>query len=124
MMRGKVIILLTLVLTCCLSGCTRYEDPEDMGGLFENGAGFIKMISQSDNPYEIYIDDVLQGCIQGHNSKTYTVEANVEHVVEVKQQTGYLLWPTTETYRITVGIAQTYTKNFPVSSMGKSGEGE
>lgn len=116
-------ILSFFFLICFASvfnGCTKYDDLESATTLLENGVGFIKMVSQSNNPYEIYIDDVLQGSIQGHENKTYSVSANETHVVYVKQATGYVLWPTTETYNVTVGIAQTYTLNFPVSSMGKN----
>ena len=116
----KVFFFIFLVcFACVFNGCTKYDDPESAAALLENGVGFIKMVSQSNNPYEIYIDDVAQGSIQGHNSKTYSVSANETHKVYVKQATGYMLWPTTETYNVIVGIAQTYTLNFPVSSMGK-----
>ena len=78
------------------------------------------MYSQSSHPYQIYIDNVLQGSIQGGQSKTYTVTANETHVVFVEQATGYLLYPTRETYNITVGVGETYTQNFPVDPLGKS----
>lgn len=104
------------------SGCTKVDDEETLGSYFTNGAGFLKMVSQSDNPYEIYIDDVLQGSIQGHGSKTYSLTAGEEHVIKVRQATGYLLYPTIESYNITLAVGQTYTKNFPVSSLGKSME--
>lgn len=121
-MKRIISYILVVCTLCFLSGCTKYGDEESLAELATNGVGFIKMVSQSNNPYEIYIDDVLQGSIQGHNSKTYSVSANVTHVVFVQQSTGYLLYPTKETYNVTVGVGSTYTLNFPVSSLGKSAE--
>ena len=121
-MKRAYLFIISLLVVGCFSGCTKYDDEDDLAEIFENGAGFIKMVSTSNNPYEIFIDDVSQGRIEGKKSKTYTVAADEEHKVYVKQLSGYTFWATTETYYITVGRGQTYTKNFPNSSLGKNTE--
>lgn len=123
MRKIRTFILMILVIGC-FSGCTKYDDEDAVAEIFENGAAYIKMVSTSNNPYEIFIDDVSQGKIEGKKSKTYTVAADVKHEVHVKQLSGYSLWATTETYYITVERGRTHTKEFPESILGKKSDQE
>lgn len=64
----RIFILMTFVVGC-FSSCTKYDDEDAVAEIFENGAAYIKMVSTSSNPYEIFIDDVSQGKIEGKKTR-------------------------------------------------------
>lgn len=75
--------------------------------------GKLKLVSTSDNPYQIYIDGTYQLNIEGHGVEMFTLTQGT-HTVRVLQISGYLFSPTDETYQIPIEAGMIYTKNFPV----------
>ena len=76
--------------------------------------GIIKVYNNSTNPYEVYIDGVDKGSLQGGYNWTFSSQAVSTHTVRVLQLSGYLVYPTDETFNVTItGCGNTQTVNFP-----------
>ena len=77
--------------------------------------GTIKVVNNSSNPYEIYIDGIVYNTsLQGNYSQSFTYETVGTHTVRVVQLSGYLVYPTDETFNVTItGCGNTQTVSFP-----------
>jgi hypothetical protein len=78
--------------------------------------GEIKIVSQSDNPYTLYINGSNQGTINGNSSRTIEVDAWQSYYVRVLQQSGYVLYPSEYTWTINVDANYRYTRTFPTKN--------
>ena len=72
----------------------------------------IFLTSTSSNPYYIYLDGVLNSIMNGGASMSIIVPIGT-HPVRVLQKSGYLLYPTDETFNATVGCNVNYSITFP-----------
>lgn len=84
--------------------------------------GKIKLVSESDNPYTVFINGSNEGTLNGNSSKTYTVDAWHSYNVEVVQQSGYIFYPSEYSWTVKVDAQYIYTCTFPYKS--ESGESE
>ena len=74
--------------------------------------GILKLSSTSDNPYYVYIDGNYQTTIAGHG--TYSWKLNTgSYTVRVLQKSGYLFYPTDETYNCVITKNNTNILYFP-----------
>ena len=70
----------------------------------------IKLTNNSSNPYSVTIDGVSKGNIAGKTTQTYEVNPG-RHSVYVKQQSGYLFYPTENTYSIVCYAGKTTSQS-------------
>ncbi len=70
----------------------------------------IKLTNNSSNPYSVTIDGVSKGNIEGNTTQTYEVNPG-RHSVYVKQQSGYLFYPTENTYSIVCYAGKTTSQS-------------
>lgn len=84
--------------------------------------GKIKLVSESEYPYTIYINGSNKGTLNGNSTKTFTVDAWHSYNVRVLQQSGYILYPSEYTWTVNVDANYIYTRTFPYK--GESGENE
>ncbi len=75
--------------------------------------GEIKIVSESNNPYTLYINGASYGTIPGNSYKTIEVDAWHSYNVRVLQQSGYVLYPSEYTWTIKVDANYIYTRTFP-----------
>lgn len=76
--------------------------------------GTIKLVNSSTNPYEIYIDGVYKGFLNGGYYWNFPYETVASHTVRVLQKSGYLVFPTDKTFIVTItGCGNIQTVNFP-----------
>jgi len=80
--------------------------------------GKIKVVSNSDNPYTLYINGANKGTIAGNSSQTVTVDAWHSYNVRVLQQSGYVLYPSEYTWTVEVDANYIYTKTYPTKAGG------
>jgi len=117
--------LVTIFLGLAFLSCQPEEDNNGNSGNNGNNGnsgkspvhvamGTIKLVSTSTNPYKIYINGEYKGVIEGKKSNSWKVESEM-YAVRVVQQSGYLLYPTDETYHIAVLDGYVHTKYFPES---------
>ncbi len=135
-------ILVAVMLFAALGSCTKSDNstPDPCSGIYcQNGGtcsggvctcptgwtgtncqtpvatstiGFIDFINTSTNPYYIYIGGVYKNTIAGKTYILYSISAG-SYSCEVKQQSGYVLYPTDETFTATVTTGNTFTITFP-----------
>lgn len=73
----------------------------------------INLTSTSSNPYYIYLDDVLKFTMDGNTSKSLTCTLG-SHSVRVLQKSGYVVFPTDNTYPTTLSTCgETKSITFP-----------
>lgn len=78
--------------------------------------GEIKIVSESDNPYTLYINGVNYGTIYGNSYEINEVNAWHSYNVRVLQQSGYVLYPSEYTWTINVDANYIYTRTFPTKN--------
>lgn len=78
--------------------------------------GKIKIVSESDNPYTLYINGSNYGTIYGNSYETVEVAAWHSYSVRVLQQSGYVLYPSEYTWTINVDANYIYTRTFPTKN--------
>ena len=57
--------------------------------------GTVRFTNNSDDPYDLWIDEKYKNELQGHTFKEYDLLEG-EHVAFVQQVSGYLFFPTTK----------------------------
>ncbi len=99
-MKKLLAITFALFLAVAMSGCGKISLQR------------IIMINNSEDPYTMYLDGTQEGTIRPYEEKTINVKKGY-HTVRVVQQSGYLLYPTDETYYFNVEFGNDYKQNFP-----------
>ena len=102
---GFVIIGLLLITTSCEkedSNPTLTNPTQNISDCEKYDYGYVDFTNNSDNSYSIYIDDSYIFTLSGGYVKDdYHLDSGY-HKIEVIQQEGYLLYPTTKEYTFTV----------------------
>jgi hypothetical protein len=88
----KLIILVVFSLIIVITSCTK-EDAEKLECEIEN-IGYIIITNTSDNPYNVYIDDVFVFQLEGHTFKDDYEVSQGSHMFRAEQVSGYLFFPT------------------------------
>jgi len=107
-MRKVILVLVAMVL---LFACKKEEPKEDCE-IYKYGT--ITISNSSTNPYDIYIDDVLKGRLEGGKitEKVKINEGNSRKLYAV-QVSGYLLYPTEKTTYFNVISCNDYSWQIP-----------
>lgn len=98
----KKVILLLLVVGSAITSCSKSK-VEDALGL----RGTLRLECVSTNPYQVIVTQEPKGKVlidtrmEGKTSKNHSLHLGI-YTVEVKQLSGYVLYPTVETYTITL----------------------
>ena len=74
--------------------------------------GSIRFVNNSSNPYACYVDGALKTTLSGGYTYDVIVTQGT-HTAEVIQQSGFLLYPTDETFTCTVPSGGSSTVSFP-----------
>lgn len=87
--------LYAAILTVFLFSCDGSSIlPEKKKECEERQEGTLRVINTSKNPYTIYIDDVVEGRVEGGSSKTFTLTKRYFVTTKAKQISGYMFFPT------------------------------
>ena len=113
----QLFAVIALAISLFTLGCSKDDDGDTLNN---NKEGQLTMVNYSSNPYALYINNQQKSDIAGNGNATYNLEAG-EYEVRVLQKSGYTLYPTDETYNITITAGNIYTKNFPMASGGIGG---
>lgn len=70
----------------------------------------IKVVNSTSDPYKIYIDDVYKGDLGAGQSYTFEDLIPGERKLYVEQKSGYMLYPTTNTWTIEGIAGMIYTR--------------
>lgn len=132
----KRIVFLLVISILAISGCQKdlgsgsnispSTNSNSSGGSSSGGGSgssssnraTLYLSNRSDNPYKFYFDDVYQATIPGDTYRVYTVSPGY-HAIRVVQYSGYIFYPTDETYTFTAVAGGVYTCVFPEDSFGK-----
>jgi len=101
-----VFALLTLFASC------KKDDSASPATTTQTNTGTIRFNNTSSNPYQVNIDGVSHGILQGKSFSDVTVDAGT-HTTEVIQQSGYLVYPTDESNTVNVASGGTISIVFP-----------
>lgn len=83
-------------------------------GIVISSTGSLKFINTSTNPYDVYINSVLTfSHFAGATTVTIPYKATGIYTIRVVQISGYLLFPTDNTYTSTLTCGSTVTTTFP-----------
>ena len=99
-MKKLLAITFALFLAVAMSGCEKIS------------LQHIVMINTTEDPYTVYLDGTQKGTIRAFEKKSFDVNKGY-HTVRVVQQSGYILYPTDETYYFNVEFGNDYNQNFP-----------
>ncbi len=77
------------------------------------GTGTLKFVSTSSNPYRIYINGSAVFDMNGGATEIRTYMPAASYSLRVLQLSGYLIYPTDQTYTGVLGCGQTLTTTFP-----------
>lgn len=83
----------------------------DTGGSGTNLDSHIIFDNQSNNPYDMFIDERNVGVINGHTTKKINVDPGKRYV-RVKQKSGYMIYASEYDWNITVENGKDYTVNW------------
>lgn len=128
-MKKKKIFLFAVILLCALgyTGCDKDEPsispnppvdyptspPVDTRlDCEKNNTGTLKFENISSNPYRIYVNDILIGSIYSKSEKSFTHLAGYCKI-EVVQESGYLLYPTKQSFTGTLTTCGSLRTVFP-----------
>lgn len=78
-----------------------------------SGTGNVILNNNSVNPYKVYINGIYAFDMAGGSSKDLNYIPTGNLTIRVLQISGYVLYPTDETYSLTIDCGSTITKNFP-----------
>jgi len=76
------------------------------------GKGTIQFINNSTNPYDVYIAAVFQTTLEGRHSISYTIDEG-SYTCRVIQKSGYLTYPTDQSYPVVVVKGGSQVVSFP-----------
>ncbi|MBP5711355.1 MAG: hypothetical protein J6W84_10340 [Bacteroidales bacterium] len=105
-MKKLIAVVFSLLIAVAMSGCGKIS------------LQHIIMINKSANPYTVYLDGASNGTIRPYEEKSFDVSKGY-HTVRVVQQSGYVIYPTDETYYFNVKVGEDYRQNFPDDPYGK-----
>ena len=78
-----------------------------------DGTGTLIINNTSTNPYDVYINNVLQvASMAGGTSKQFSAPVGA-YIIRVLQKSGYLVFPTDKTYNVNLTCGGTVTTTFP-----------
>lgn len=78
-----------------------------------DGTGTLIINNTSTNPYDVYINNVLQvSSMPGGTSKQFSAPVGA-YIIRVLQKSGYLVFPTDKTYNVNLTCGGTITTTFP-----------
>ena len=95
-----------LLFAILFSSCNNFNPPP------EDHRGSIQFVNTSDDPYSIYINKSLKKVLPANKSVTYKLPAG-DYLCEEKQESGYLLIPTTRKNMIALGDDDNQIVTFP-----------
>lgn len=75
--------------------------------------GSIQAINNSSNPYNVYVNGALQFTQSGGTSHTITNVSPGYYTIRVLQQSGYIVYPTDETFNGNVTAGNTLIISYP-----------
>ena len=107
----KKALLISLLAFALLSAC----DSNSGGGSYGGGVvcqGTIRFVNNSTNPYTVSVSGYGSFVLPGKK----WIEKNYDkgsYVIQVKQNSGYLFYPTEETYTVRLGCGDNTTCSFP-----------
>lgn len=107
----KKSLLISLLAIALLSAC----DSSSGGGVYGGEVlcqGTIRFVNNSTNPYTVSVSGYGSFVLQGNKwiDKKYDKGS---YVIQVKQNSGYLFYPTEETYTVRLGCGDNATCSFP-----------
>ena len=113
----KKSIIISMLALAMLSAC----DSSSGGGSYGGGVlcqGTIRFVNNSSNPYTVSVSGYSSFILQGKKwiDKTYDKGS---YVIQVKQNSGYLFYPTEETYTVRLGCRENATCSFPEPGLFK-----
>ena len=100
----KLLILFSIALL--FSSCTKEKDCE------VNDSFYMELNNGSNNPYDVYVNDVFLETLDGKKQETYQIPAGY-FKIKVIQVSGYLLYPTEKEYTGSVAACESYYITFP-----------
>ena len=74
--------------------------------------GILIFTNNSSNPYNVYVNDQLLITMDGNSTKSYYYPP-ANYSIKVVQQSGYVLYPTIQTYNVTSSCNSILTTSFP-----------
>jgi hypothetical protein len=78
-----------------------------------SGTGTLRFVNNSSNPYKIFINGLYQFDVNGGQAKNVNYSLVGSYTVRVLQISGYLLYPTDQTYNGVLTCGATLTTTFP-----------
>ena len=119
--RGKKMKKLLFCLAIAmLSAC----DSSSGGGSYGGGVlcqGTIRFVNNSSNPYTVSVSGYGSFVLPG-NKWTEKKYDKGSYVIQFKQNSGYLFYPTEETYTVRLGCGENATCSFPEPGLFKEQE--
>ena len=113
----KKVILFMFALALLFSSCNKDNGGAGYGGGGGSGSsyickGTIQFINNSTNPYTVSVSGYGSFTLQGNHyvKKKYDKGS---YIVNVKQNSGYLFYPTEESYTVRLGCEEEAVVSFP-----------
>ena len=109
----KILSLLFICICMVLVGCSDRNSPTNPTNPTGKKYGYIQVLNNSSSPYTISIkgNTSMTFSLNGRTSITKTVETGYYNV-HIKQQSGYLLYPTEQDYEFYVNENKTQIVSF------------
>ncbi len=85
-----------------------------------SGTGNLELISTSDNPYKVYVNGIQVFDMNGGSSRDIKYMPTGSYSIKVMQISGYLTYPTEETYDIVLDCGKSVEIIFPQSKRADS----
>ena len=85
-----------------------------------SGTGNIQLESTSDNPYQVYVNGIPTFEMKGGTTRKIQFMPTGSYSIRVLQLSGYLLYPTDETYSVVLNCGKTKEIIFPQSKKADS----
>lgn len=95
----KKIILAAAIAITAFASCSKNDGTKVTPTTPTTGT--IQCVNNSANPYEVYINTADKGSLAGNHNISYTYD-NGSYTVKVVQLSGYAVYPTIETYTVTL----------------------
>ena len=115
----KILLLLALLSVVLFPSC----DSESGGGGGYGGdyvcKGTIQFVNNSSNPYTVSVSGYGSFVLQGNHwiKKQYDKGS---YIIYVKQNSGYLFYPTEESYTVRLGCGEEAVCSFPEPGLFKA----
>ena len=101
-------LILFVIVGLFMCACIKTEvEPEPI-----ITTGTIRFISTSNNPYNLYINNIYKTQIPGQSSREYTLEQGF-YTYSLQQASGYILTPTIKSGSVNVIPEINYNVVFP-----------